>query len=317
MADNTAIEWADATWNPITGCRKISPGCTHCYAARLAATRLKHHPSRKGLASLDKHGNARWSGEFRFNGKWVEQPLRWKRPRRIFVCAHSDLFGATKTMQKWVFDIMEECRRHQFLILTKRPERMRRFLWERWGWSEPAPENIWLGVSVESQEYANRILELAWTPAHIRWVSLEPLLGPVDLRHIPTFRDNGVRAGMFFGEAGNFDALAGKWTSQERLDPESVRVAKMISKLRDSGLEAPIAEERSYSEYRALLNWVVVGGESGPRARSFLPHWVRNIRDQCTPTKTPFFFKQWGGRTSKENGRELDGRTWEELPWSG
>ena len=196
MADNSAIEWTDATWNPVTGCSVVSPGCTNCYAMRLAGTRLAQHPSRAGLTRDTKTGPV-WTGEVRFNGQWLDQPLRWKRPRRVFVCAHADLFHEA-VPDEWidrVFAVMNAARQHTFQVLTKRAERMRSYMARStsakaantlsihtsgiWAWPPP---NVWLGVSAEDQARADeRIPRLLATPAAVRWVSAEPLLGPLDL----------------------------------------------------------------------------------------------------------------------------------------
>jgi protein gp37 len=264
MADGTHIEWTEATWNPITGCSVTSPGCTNCYAMKLAGTRLAHHESRAGLTQDSKAGPV-WTGDVRFNEQWLDQPLRWTKPRMIFVCAHGDLFHE-KVPDEWidrVFAVMALCPQHTFQVLTKRSARMREYFREAAGWRsriaellnelKPSPlwngnvyqgwqnlhgrpdglPNVWLGVSVEDQQRADeRIPDLLATPAAVRWISAEPLLGPVDL--------------------------------ERRLD------------------------------------WVVVGGESGPGARPMHPDWARSLRDQCAAS-VPFFFKQWG------EWRETDG----------
>lgn len=201
MADGSKIEWTDATWNPITGCSVVSPGCTNCYAMRLAGTRLRHHPSRTGLTRDSKAGPV-WTGEVRLNKEWLHQPLTWSRPRRIFVCAHGDLF-AENVPDAWidhVFAVMALARRHTFQVLTKRSGRMRDYLHElirarrRWediirrehgSSSSPPPvlPNVWLGVSVEDQRRAGeRLPDLEQTPAAVRWVSAEPLIGGLDIR---------------------------------------------------------------------------------------------------------------------------------------
>lgn len=335
MAEHSTIEWTDATWNPITGCTLVSEGCRHCYAAGLAATRLKHHPSRAGLARINAAGEAKFTGEVRFNEQWIDQPLRWRRPRMIFVCAHGDLFHES-VPDDWidrVFAVMAVASHHTFQVLTKRPERARDYLGTRAGdwqlhWPDAARKsgallgdmpalrsraaqfplpNVWLGTSVEDQATADaRIPHLLAAPAAVRFLSAEPLLGPVDLQRIP---------------AG---------TQGERLD------------------------------------WVIVGGESGAHARPMHPDWARSLRDQCACSGVAFFFKQWGawgpddgppsgvdrvmegrdacawwngtGWTIEENGyavdldaargsgewvyrhgkkragRVLDGRTWDEMP---
>lgn len=191
MADKTKIEWTDATWNPIIGCQVVSAGCKNCYAMKLAGTRLKHHPTREGLTVETKNGPV-WNGQVRFNENALDQPLRWKKPRMIFVCAHSDLFYEnvpTSWVDK-VFEVMLRCPQHQFQILTKRPDRMKQYV----GLWKPA-SNIWLGTSVENQKTANeRIPHLLQTPAAVRWLSCEPLLGPVDLNQTNKFGPNQIDA---------------------------------------------------------------------------------------------------------------------------
>lgn len=272
MADHSDIEWTDATWNPITGCSVLSPGCTHCYAMKLAGTRLKHHPSRRGLTRDSKAGPV-WTGEVRFNEGWLLQPIEWKRPRRIFVCAHGDLFHEN-VPDEWidkVFAVMALAPQHTFQVLTKRAKRMREYfaadekgnreVWYRvdrcvdllcadldrgryeiplW----PLP-NVCLGVSAERQPEADeRIPELLATPAAVRFVSLEPLLGPIDLTAIRRTRAEGFMR-----------PLDGRFRT---------------------------------------LDWVIAGGESGQDARPMKPDWARSLRDQCAATGVPFFFKQWG-----------------------
>ena len=182
MADGSKIEWTDATWNIITGCSLESPGCTNCYAMKLAGGRLKNHPSRVGLTIDTKVGPV-WNGKVRFNEYWLDQPRQWTKPRMIFVCAHGDLFHPdvdTVWLDK-IFGEMERCHLHTFQVLTKRSERMRDYFSRRYIDGD-APRNIWAGVSIENQEWAdNRVPDLLQTPASIRWLSCEPLLGPVDL----------------------------------------------------------------------------------------------------------------------------------------
>lgn len=250
MSDNTAIEWADATWNPITGCSVVSAGCTNCYAMRLAGGRLRHHPTRAGLTVPTKAGPV-WTGEVRFNEAALLQPMRWTRPRRIFVCAHGDLFH--EAIPTWwidfVFAHMATTERHTFLVLTKRPARMRMFCG-----STSVPPNVWLGVSVEDQRTADeRIPLLLSTPAARRWISAEPLLGPVDLNrrtfvHCPT---HDTAYGFCLQDCGDW----------RRLD------------------------------------WVVVGGESGPGARGCDVQWIRDIVRTCAATGTPCFVKQLGSNS--------------------
>jgi protein gp37 len=259
---STAIEWTDETWNPATGCDRTSPGCDNCYALKLAG-RLK----RMGQPNYQADGDPRTSGPgfgVTCHPHMLDQPLRWRRPRRVFVNSMSDLFHPDVPAEFIgdVFDVMGRCPQHTFQVLTKRPQRMRAVLeqWQEHGgmWRRsdlmwcgggrwPLP-NVWLGVSIESDAYSFRADHLRATPAAVRFVSAEPLLGP-----LPSLD------------------LAG-------------------------------------------IDWLIVGGESGPGARPMHPDWARDLRDRCTPTLTAFHFKQWGGRTPKAGGRELDGRTWDEFP---
>lgn len=260
MADHSSIEWTDATWNPITGCSIVSPGCTNCYAMKLAGTRLKHSPSRQGLTKDTKAGPV-WTGEVRLNEQWLDQPLRWKRPRKIFVCAHGDLF-AENVPDEWidrVFAVMALAPHHTFQVLTKRAERMREYLDPR---GEPATKrisrlapntllklplpNVWLGVSAERQQEADeRIPHLLATPAAIRFVSAEPMLGPID----------------FYETSAAMPIDRHPWK------------------------DGPILQG---------IDWIIVGGESGQGARPMHPDWARSIRDQCAAAGVAFHFKQWG-----------------------
>lgn len=277
MADGTHIEWTDATWNPITGCSVVSPGCTNCYAMKLAGTRLRDHPSRKELTTESKAGPV-WNGQVRFNEEWLGQPLRWRKPRRVFVCAHGDLFHENAP-DEWidrVFAVMAMGHQHTFQVLTKRPKRMRAYLsapgrrdavirrmyllgacFAAIPWPLP---NVWIGVSVEDQERANeRIPFLLDTPAAVRWISAEPLLGPVRIDDIDVDGRGGPRG--FY----QIDALTGRNTDMARPCPDV-----------------------------PSLDWVVVGGESGKDARPMHPAWARSLRDQCVAAGVPFLFKQWG-----------------------
>ncbi len=286
MGDNANIEWTDFTWNVITGCSVKSSGCKNCYAMKLAGTRLQHHPSRAGLTTETSAGPV-WNGEVRFNEDWLDQPLRLKRSRKIFVCAHSDLFHES-VPDEWidkVFAIMALAPQHVFQVLTKRPERMREYLMglepnkagSRWynaikgmfrykgstgqlGPDDTIPthlgpvlNNVWLGVSVEDQKAADeRIPLLLQTPAAVRWISAEPLLGAIDLLRIKLPDGYGRSA---------------------------------ISALHDWYLTP---------SYKVMLDWIVVGGESGPNARPMHTDWARSLRDQCASAGVPFLFKQWG-----------------------
>ena len=234
MATSSLIEWTDATWNPVTGCSKTSPGCKHCYAERMA-NRLK----------LMGQANYRNGFEVALQPQMLEMPLRWKAPKRIFVNSMSDLFHVDVpfTYINDVFGVMRRAHWHQFQVLTKRAERIEE-LSPKLVW---AP-NIWMGVSIENQKYAYRIAHLRKTAANVKFLSIEPLIGPVGKLHL-----RGI-------------------------------------------------------------DWVIVGGESGPGARPMEPEWGTDIRDQCLKAGVAFFFKQWGGVQKKRTGRTLEGRTWDEMP---
>ncbi|MBW7881187.1 MAG: phage Gp37/Gp68 family protein [Caldilineaceae bacterium] len=228
------IEWTDATWNPVTGCTKISPGCKHCYAERLA-TRLM-------LMGVEKYRNA---FKVTLHPDTLNAPLSWKQPHTIFVNSMSDLFHEDVPVNyiEQVFGVIRQANWHRFQVLTKRSQRLNE-LAPLLDW----PENLWMGVSVENSDYCFRISHLNATPARVKFLSLEPLLGPLpnlDLTHI---------------------------------------------------------------------DWVIVGGESGPGARPCKPEWITDIRDQCLYANVPFFFKQWGGVNKKRAGRLLEGRTWDQRP---
>lgn len=243
MADHSDIEWTEATWNPTTGCDRTSPGCDHCYALTLAK-RLKA----MGNPKYQRDGNPRTSGpgfELTLHADALTVPYRWPTPRLIFVNSMSDLLhpDVPDTFINQVLEVMRETPRHTYQLLTKRSQRLRRSAAKfRW------PDNLWVGVSVESAAYRFRIDHLREVPISTRFLSLEPLIASV----------------------GRID-LTG-------------------------------------------IHWVIVGGESGPHARSIEYEWVVDIRDQCLASNVPFFFKQWGGRTPKAGGRELDGALWDEMP---
>ena len=299
MTDNTKIEWArhpvtgkGATWNPINGCSLVSEGCRHCYAARLAGTRLKHLPSRTGLARQNAAGEWKFTGEVRFNDKALTDPLHWRAPRGIFVCAHGDLFHEN-VPDEWIdriFAVMALCPQHVFFVLTKRPERMKKYLGNNgtlgrvlalsslWLANDGTTEvrhhddgfdglilpNVWLGTSIEDQPTADtRIPHLLATPAALRFVSAEPLLGPVDLNWVHFMRDCPPDC-----EYGGTDPSTGVFECR---------------RCEDTGKTDELG-----------LDWVIAGGESGPTARPSHPDWFRSLRDQCTAAGVPFFFKQWG-----------------------
>lgn len=289
MSDGTKIEWTDATLNVVDGCSIVSPGCTNCYAMRSGGRNLPNHPA-TGLTEPTKGGHV-WTGKVRFNEKALLQPLRWRRPRKIFWNAHGDLFHEA-VPDAWIdrcFAVMALTPHHVHQVLTKRPERMRVYLTKRRSekpLSVPLgdgtmtghpfssellpPPNVWLGVSVEDQKRADeRIPVLLDTPAAVRWLSCEPLLGDIDLQHIEPRQDD------------NLDALTGQWLQMNGNQPYQVHCEK--------------------------IDWVVAGGESGPGARPMHPDWARSLRDQCEEAGVPFLFKQWGawlpaGQTAAETG---------------
>lgn len=277
MSDNTKIEWTDATWNPITGCSVVSAGCKNCYAMKLAGTRLQHHPSRAGLTVFTKNGPV-WTGEVRFNEQWLDQPLRWERPRMVFVCAHADLFHPS-VPDEWivkVFKVMRDAPQHVFQVLTKRAERMRDFVSVRY----PVPlANVWLGVSVEDRATADeRIPLLLDTPASVRWISAEPLLGSVDLTMINDGTAHRDVPREEWGSVDDDDSPPGLWWN----------VLTGERTIMHGGATG------EWSRTDTALDWVIAGGESGPRARPMHPDWVRSLRNQCAAAGVPFLFKQWG-----------------------
>jgi protein gp37 len=234
MAQGSTIEWTESTWNPVTGCTKISPGCKHCYAERLALR-------------LQAMGQPNYRNGFAptLQPQMLDLPLRWRKPQRIFVNSMSDLFHADVPLEyvQQVFDVMRRAHWHVFQVLTKRADRL-----EQLAVALAWPPNVWMGVSVERADYTHRIDRLRATRARVKFLSLEPLLGPMpdlDLR---------------------------------------------------------------------CIDWVIVGGESGPRARPMQPEWVSGLRDQCEAAGVAFFFKQWGGWNKKKTGRVLEGRTWDQMP---
>jgi len=234
MGSKSSIEWTEATWNPLTGCTKVSPGCKNCYAERLSS-RLKAmgQPNYSQGFELTLHEDS------------LDTPLHWKKPMNIFVNSMSDLFHEDVPLDFIirVFDVMQKGHWHRFQVLTKRSRRLLNLDSElKW-----AP-NIWMGVSVENDDYYYRIDHLRRTGAHIKFLSIEPMLGP--LNHL--------------------------------------------------NLEG--------------IDWVIVGGESGPSARVMSPSWVTSIRDRCQKANVPFFFKQWGGINKKKAGRKLEDRIWNEMP---
>lgn len=230
----TAIEWTESTWNPITGCTKISPGCANCYAERMS--------NRLQAMGNPNYGNA---FELTLQPHMLTKPLEWKKPQRIFVNSMSDLFHVDVPFEyiQQVFEVMRQAHWHQFQILTKRADRL-----EELSPGIDWPSNVWMGVSVESQEYTTRIDCLRTTGAATKFLSVEPLLGPIENLNL-------------------------------------------------SGID-----------------WVIVGGESGPGARPMKEEWVLEVLKNCQDADVPFFFKQWGGVNKKATGRVLQGRMWDDLP---
>jgi protein gp37 len=236
MGSTSNIEWTEMTWNPVTGCVKISQGCKHCYAERMA----------KRLHAM---GSSRYVDGFKptLHHDLIDLPKKWKKPRVIFVNSMSDLFQDAVPDQfiRDVFATMAACPQHTFQILTKRSERLREL-----GQALPWPSNVWMGVSVENAKVIGRVDDLRHVPAQVRFLSCEPLIGPLD-----GLRLNGI-------------------------------------------------------------HWVIVGGESGPGARPMKASWVNAIHRECERADVPFFFKQWGGVRKEFAGRELHGRTYDEMPVS-
>lgn len=234
MADRSRIEWTEATWNPVTGCKQVSPGCAHCYAKTFAERwrGVRGHPYEEGF-------------DLRLWPDRLDQPRKWKKPRTIFVNSMSDLFheDIPSDFIEQVFEVMVDSEQHTFQVLTKRHERLAELAPDL-----PWPPNVWMGVSVENRRFVHRADYLRQVPAALRFISAEPLLGPL-----------------------------------EGLD------------LTD-------------------IHWLIAGGESGPGHRRIDPDWVTDLRDRCVGAAVTFFFKQWGGARPKSNGRELEGRTWDDLP---
>jgi protein gp37 len=243
MGDKSGIEWTEATWNPTTGCDRTSPGCDHCYAQTLAK-RLKA----MGQAKYQQDGDPRTSGPgfgLTLHPTALPLPRTWEAPRTIFVNSMSDLFHPKVPLDyiRQVFGVISDTPQHTYQILTKRSKRLAESA-DALEW----PANLWMGVSIENARYAFRTSHLQAVPAAVRFLSCEPLLGPLD----------------------------------------------------DLDLDG--------------IHWVIAGGESGSNARPIDPEWVRSIRDQCLDAGVAFFFKQWGGRTPKAHGRELDGSVHDEMP---
>jgi protein gp37 len=308
VGDHSGIQWTDATWNPTAGCTRVSAGCDHCYAFQLHDQRhAAYLAGRFPDAPAQYH---RPFSEVQLIPERLSLPLRWMKPRRIFVDSMSDLFhpGVPDSFIDSVFAVMANAPQHTFQVLTKRPQRMHRYfsfpdtrsLEIEAAWVElktglprnsvgniqppdlPLP-NVWLGTSVENQEAAYRIDWLVKTAAAVRFLSCEPLLGPLDIE--PWLMMVGPStAGPWHDKFGNYRG--------------------------GDGIGGQMITGRPTND----IHWVIVGGESGPDFRAVDPRWIEDLRDQCVEAQVPFFFKQWGGRTAKAGGRELDGRTWDEMP---
>lgn len=323
MSDKSGIEWTDATWNPVTGCTKVSPGCDHCYAETFAE-RWRGTPGHHFERGFD----------ITLRPERLDQPIRWAKPRRIFVNSMSDLFHADvpDSFIAEVFAVMSLAPQHSFQVLTKRHARLRSLLnrkafrtqvqraaLARAGGKAPwlvdpwwPLRNVWIGVSVENQKWATaRIPALLDTPAAVRFISAEPLLGPIDL-HANDTRTFGPQP---------LPAVAHGVNAPDHKAGDGSSVGDLYADM-----------------YGPNLDWVIVGGESGPGARPMHPDWARSLRDQCTAAGVPFLFKQWGewapmrpgvapGREilaypgalvqrvgKAKAGRELDGQTWDQYP---
>lgn len=250
MPQHSGIEWTDVTWNPVTGCTRVSEGCDNCYAATLANRLLKEVYTAR-LPVVDSDITRRDPFAVRLWPERLAAPLGWRDPHVVFVNSMSDVFHADipEDFTRQMFEVMVEADWHTFQVLTKRPVRALRF-WKRnrdlFG-GGPIPDHIWLGTSVENQDVVYRVSHLRSVPAAVRFLSCEPLIGPLSL---------------------DLDGM----------------------------------------------HWVIVGGESGPVRREMEPEWAIDIRDECKRSGVPFFFKQWGGRTPKAKGRELEGEHWDEMP---
>jgi protein gp37 len=247
VAGLSEIEWTDATWNPLSGCVMVSPGCTNCYAMRMAA-RLQAigHPAYRAV-TRKSGGRPVWTGRLRLNKRALNAPMGWRKSRKIFVNSMSDLFQAEVPDEfvASVWNVMNQAKWHTFQVLTKRPENMARVVAEQ---GLPTLPNVWLGTSVESAEFSYRIDFLRSVPAAVRFISFEPLIGEVGKVNLSS------------------------------------------------------------------IHWAIVGGESGPRARTMSPDWVEAIRMQCKQQDVAFFFKQWGGVNKKASGRHYLGQTWDDFP---
>ncbi|WP_027185577.1 phage Gp37/Gp68 family protein [Desulfovibrio inopinatus] len=323
MADNTKINWADATWNPIIGCSKISPACDNCYAERTACRLAQNPKTADTYSQVVGCTSKAWNGKTAFVESALEIPLHWKRPRRIFVGSMTDIFHPT-VQDEWldhVFAVMALCPQHTFMVLTKRPEGMREYVeqGEKRNWAEHLSDvamdithneeaecqvynsingnlvgkmnvgwpmrNVWLGVTVENQQMADyRIPILLNTPAAVRFVSCEPLLGKVNLHRYMMLTEDNQDIEHFDRHGWAYDSWSGGFWG---------------------------THDSTYSPEPGL-HWAICGGESGPNARPMHPDWVRSLRDQCGAANVPFWFKQWGEWTCTYD--RDDDPDWRNLP---
>jgi protein gp37 len=350
MGTKTGIEWTDATWNPIIGCSRVSEGCRNCYAEGIAGRFGQGKPTvYSGLTQI-VNGRAVWTGKIA-ETKQLLQPLSWRQPKRVFVNSMSDLFheNVTDEQRDKIFAVMALCPQHTFQVLTKRPERMLAYLTYHFEVGHPGPRecvfgmvqqmpgydrehpkwirlaanafnvrplpNVWLGVSIENQAAADeRIPLLLKTPAAVRFISAEPLLGPVDLTRIKWEKIGVIKQDY---ERLGVEAPTEMWSTND-------------------ALESRPADE--WNKAKIGLDWVICGGESGAHARTMHPDWARSLRDQCHAAGVPFFFKQWGEWApttdpeiakargmirledcmsyvgKKAAGALLDGREWKQFP---
>ncbi len=369
MSFESAIEWTMRTWNCLIGCSKKSKGCMNCYAIRVA-WRLMHNPNPKiakryeGVVERDSAGRLNWTGRINFDDEVLMMPLRWRTPSRIFVNSESDIFHRN-VKRDWIdrmFAVMALCPQHTFQLLTKEAQTAFEYLSdpetplrigdasyndhgvlftgdpecvsEDFPYLEWPLPNVWMGVSTEDQETADkRIPYLLKTPAAVRWISAEPLLGPVDVER--------------FLDPLGFQCI----------DPDCTH--RYLPFVNEDDYETLTADNDpicldcgqvgTWTGYEPGLDWVVAGGESGPGARPMHPDWALSLRDQCTAAGVPFFFKQWGEHApangaipqmfvrgdgsddlrvsieerrlvgmrrvgKKAAGRMLDGRVWDQYP---
>lgn len=282
MSANSRIEWTNATWNPVTGCTKVSPGCAHCYAEGMA--------KRLQTMGVEKYRNG---FQVTLHPEALEEPLRWRKPRMVFVCSMGDLFheDVPDEFIGAVFDVMASADQHIFQVLTKRAERMADLL-TRPNWT-PSP-NVWVGVTAENEEYFDQRVPhlMRITQATVRFVSAEPLLGPIflPLWVAPNTPTCACPRSLYLNDG---------WPSMD----SSAKLG--VDRCPECG---------NYYMATSGIDWLIVGGESGPGARPMKPEWARSLRDRARRLGIPFFFKQWGGVNKHRAGRVLDGREWNEMP---